>query len=771
MGQCHKRPSYRKQDAIWTCRHCHCSFHINCIQRWAKDCLFQQKNDLENEFPDLSDAPLNVRQHELKEKLQNLSWGCPKCRFSYTAAQVPERYECYCGKVADPPFDPWLVPHSCGESCGKPLEPTCGHKCLILCHPGPCPPCPKVVTTNCFCGQSAPAAKRCSEKAWSCGKPCGKLLACGLHKCPRVCHAGPCGPCKRTTSLVCRCSRTRKDGPCSEADNFTCEEKCQKRLSCGHHVCEVICCKGPCPPCPLSQERRCPCGKTTHSLPCTVATPTCGDTCGKLLDCGLHTCQSRCHRGKCGDCTEIVQKICRCGKKSKNVPCSKAFACDSKCKKLRDCKRHPCNRKCCDGLTCPPCEQNCNKTLPCKNHKCASRCHQGSCYPCNLTKELTCACGHSRILVPCGREKMTAPPKCKQLCRKSPDCHHEQREPHKCHFGECPPCRQICGIVMSCGHSCKAKCHDNVKVVSNGPKASVPWEETGPRQEIVATKCPDCSHLVSVTCPGGHETSRWPCHAAKSRPCGRVCGRRLACGNHVCQRECHKVKNAPNELDAGSNCRKCEAECTKPRPEGCTHPCPRPCHPGECDPCKQMVRLRCHCGLTQLYVKCGEWTQAEDQAKESMSNCGDQCPKMMSCGHRCVMTCHSGPCSDPSTCRKKVKVFCECKRRKEERQCKGGQGKGETMQCDAECAAVRAKVRANEEEDGRRFREDEERRQREELERFEKQMEGGKRKRNRDRRRRNEDEEGGGLLSSKIVPVMAVLTAAMAVILAWYFVR
>lgn len=39
---------------------------------------------------------------------------------------------------------------------------------------------------------------------------------------------------------------------------------------------------------------------TEHSLPCTEDVATCGDTCGKVLDCGAHTCTQRCHTGPCG---------------------------------------------------------------------------------------------------------------------------------------------------------------------------------------------------------------------------------------------------------------------------------------------------------------------------------------------------------------------------------------------------------------------------------------------------------------------------------------
>jgi NF-X1-type zinc finger protein NFXL1 len=40
--------SIKKNDAIWNCVHCCCSFHINCIQRWGKDSIFQQKQDIES---------------------------------------------------------------------------------------------------------------------------------------------------------------------------------------------------------------------------------------------------------------------------------------------------------------------------------------------------------------------------------------------------------------------------------------------------------------------------------------------------------------------------------------------------------------------------------------------------------------------------------------------------------------------------------------------------------------------------------------------------
>lgn len=83
----------------------------------------------------------------VKEAHESAGWHCPKCRAAYTRPQLPERYLCFCNKLADPPFDPWLAPHTCGERCEKPLA-RCAHACRLLCHPGPCPPCPCVVQVN-----------------------------------------------------------------------------------------------------------------------------------------------------------------------------------------------------------------------------------------------------------------------------------------------------------------------------------------------------------------------------------------------------------------------------------------------------------------------------------------------------------------------------------------------------------------------------------------------------------------------------------------------
>lgn len=210
--------------------------------------------------------------------------------------------------------------------------------------------------------------------------------------------------------------------------------------------------------------------------------------------------------------------------------------------------------------------------------------------------------------------------------RIPPDCHHKARELHKCHFGDCPPCKQICDKKhQKCGHLCQAKCHSSVLVKLQQPKAATPWEERGPEVEKRCLPCPQCPVLVPITCFGKHETCDYPCYDARPASCHRACGRQLKCTNHTCAFECHTVEGASDDIAAGDNCEVCEHGCEKPRVDGCTHKCARiNCHTGNCPPCKSMVKISCFCGQDQLYVVCNVWTTTGD--KEGLQSCGNQCP-------------------------------------------------------------------------------------------------------------------------------------------------
>ncbi|CAF1251761.1 unnamed protein product [Adineta steineri] len=660
----------QKKDAIWNCSCCYSPFHIVCIQQWIKDGIYQSSATNNNEIN---------------------TWHCPKCRTEFDPKDTPKRYLCYCHKEIDPQFDPWLIPHSCGQTCGKRLIPECGHICLLLCHPGPCPPCPKQVNVRCYCNQSNPTARRCGFKGWSCGKSCSKLLSCQQHRCEQVCHTGPCLPCQKTSIRSCQCGKTKAVRNCNEL-NFQCEQPCNQLLNCQIHHCKRICHKGECGSCPRQGLRTCPCGKTKYeNLPCSEDVPTCGDTCDRKLDCGLHRCLHRCHTGDCESCRQVTLKRCRCGLKEKSIPCCQEYLCETKCTRMRSCGKHPCKRKCCDG-NCPPCQTVCGKTLNCRNHKCLSECHRGQCYPCSHKADVTCACGQTSITVPCGCEKQTRKPRCNKLCLKPSDCHHTQQEPHLCHFGECPQCKQICNLSLKdCSHMCSAICHDSVFVREEINSTNTPW---GMKEKEKVTKkalpCPLCQVPITVSCFGQHRTENFACSSAHPFCCGQVCGRILKCRNHLCSRPCHIVTNAANTTDAGAECIQCEEMCTKERPLGCQHSCPLACHPNNCPPCKQRLRMRCHCNTEVIYNNCQTFTTATETEKEKIKSCGKPCTKKLTCGHACAYSCHSGPCLPINNCVQAVQVRCVCKRINQELPChETNTIKNYRLPCDELCAELK----------------------------------------------------------------------------------
>lgn len=374
----------KRADRIFSCTNCYTFFHLNCIQRWANDSLAQKRLAQE-----LDEGYYNNAGEFIPKQNKPLEWNCPKCRECYAPDEIPRHYRCFCLKQYDPVDQEWILPHSCGELCMKKLG--CDHSCLLLCHPASCPPCPQIITTSCECGKSPPKAIRCFEKKWNCFKKCGRKLECG-HLCDGVCHASDqCPPCMKRSAQKCRCGNKSQERNCYESQ-FNCTKICGKVYGCNVHKCEKVCCDGNCGDCIFGLAMTCPCGKQKSSGVCTDMITSCGDTCEKPLKCGLHNCISRCHPGACPDCLVITPKACRCGLFTKEVACSKEFICETKCKRMRSCKKHPCSKKCCpdDGEE-TLCEKTCSKTLSCGKHKCQSLCgHIGPCYPCNQQSEVKC---------------------------------------------------------------------------------------------------------------------------------------------------------------------------------------------------------------------------------------------------------------------------------------------------------------------------------------------------------------------------------------------
>ncbi|KAG5146825.1 hypothetical protein JHK84_032368 [Glycine max] len=298
----------KPSDPTWSCSSlCFAVFHLFCIQSWAR-----QASDLAaaRAATRLPISPATASASAL--------WNCPKCRSEYPKSHIPKTYFCFCGKIENPPNDPWILPHSCGEVCGRPLKHSCGHHCLLLCHPGPCPSCPKLVKVRCFCG-CLEDVRRCGFKEFSCNKPCSKFLDCGVHRCIELCHPGACPPCRTRGVHACQCAKVKEERECCDRV-FQCGNPCEKRLGCGKHVCERGCHSGKCGECPLKGKRTCPCGKRVYEgMPCDAPVQLCGATCDKMLPCGYHRCPERCHRGQCVEtCRVVVKKSCRCGSLKKD---------------------------------------------------------------------------------------------------------------------------------------------------------------------------------------------------------------------------------------------------------------------------------------------------------------------------------------------------------------------------------------------------------------------------------------------------------------------
>ncbi|XP_018549214.1 transcriptional repressor NF-X1 [Lates calcarifer] len=540
----------RLMAPVWSCQSCFHVFHLNCIKKWARSPASQADDSTEG-------------------------WRCPACQ--NVALKQPTSYTCFCGKVTNPEWQRSEIPHSCGDMCGKKRSGVdCNHPCNILCHPGPCPQCPAFVTKSCICGKTSQPMRCGQGTVLQCDKMCGALLNCAEHTCTQVCHSGACQPCQLQVQQVCYCGVTTRKVLCGTdkegfdgLGHFSCQKTCGKMLDCEAHRCQQVCHRGPCQPCPRSPTlvRTCPCGQTqlakllelgySERQSCSDPIPSCGKTCNKPLACGssdtIHLCEKLCHEGSCGPCSLTSTIRCRCGSKTKEVPCvtiqtedELVFTCEKRCNKKRSCGRHKCGELCCVAVE-HKCPLICGYKLNCGLHRCQEPCHRGNCEPCwqSSFDELTCHCGLTVLYppIPCG----TKPPECKNLCTRRHECDHPVF--HNCHSDE---------------------------------------------------KCPPCTYLTQKWCMGKHEQrSNIPCHL-QDISCGLTCNKSLPCEMHRCRRICHRG----DCLAEGG----CQQPCTLPRPD-CGHPCSAPCHNGSSCPrttCTAKVALQCDCGRRKETVVCTE---------------------------------------------------------------------------------------------------------------------------------------------------------------------
>lgn len=532
----------KQQHAIWSCLACYNCFHLGCIKKWAKS------------------------------STGDGGWRCPACQGS--TPKVPNAYMCFCGKMREPEWNRRDLPHSCGEMCGRKRKiEWCKHKCTLLCHPGPCPPCTAFIKRSCACGSQVQEVKCSLTEPFLCDGVCGKNLNCKGHACKKSCHEEPCGDCEEQVHQECFCGKNVQEIACTPdtfgTKSYSCESKCDRVLNCGNHHCEEVCHPGECQPCELAVKTvtRCPCGKVPleklyerdgaiQRKSCSDPIPTCNQPCQRVLKCGVpgsyHECQALCHEGPCPPCPLETPVKCRCGAMDCNVLCSELTTkadeatCKKPCRKLRHCGRHKCNTRCCIDLD-HMCSLVCGKQLSCGLHRCEEPCHRGNCPRCWQTsfEELTCHCGAAVIYppVPCG----TKPPACDNPCNRPQECPHSAS--HLCHPDE---------------------------------------------------PCPPCTMLVDKPCFGNHKMMRRTLCYLTAVSCGGICGFPLPCGLHKCQRVCHEQPCVPEGV-------LCTQKCMRPR-ESCGHPCATPCHSGPCpdSACKEMVEISCECGFRKATLQCSE---------------------------------------------------------------------------------------------------------------------------------------------------------------------
>lgn len=217
-------------------------------------------------------------------------------------------------------------------------------------------------------------------------------------------------------------------------------------------------------------------------------------------------------------------------------------------------------------------------------------------------------------------------------------------------------CGRTCGKKLNsiCDHFCEEVCHPG--------------------------SCPTCKKRKSFLCYCGRTEKEFDCAQVlqpNALSCGRLCNNVLNCGQHRCESECHEGKCRPCEVVTVMFCHcgkqskaapcgfhfACKELCGKTMDCG-KHKCGMLCHSGECKPCESVVRANetCFCGNATVEQLLGR--QRAD-CLEDTPTCNRPCDKTLSCGHKCMLKCHSGECD----CGYRSQVKCRCGTQKFEVRC------------------------------------------------------------------------------------------------------
>ncbi|KZT20935.1 hypothetical protein NEOLEDRAFT_1244899 [Neolentinus lepideus HHB14362 ss-1] len=563
----------------------------------------------------------------------------------------------------------------------------------------------------CFCGSAVDPKPPRLATPHSCANPCARPRVCG-HACPLACHPGPCPPCQITIELPCYCGKQRLSYRCSnlhtsknkmasgQVADLSCGDTCGRKLGCGNHTCQVVCHDGPCPPCVIKETTRCYCGKEERELGCG--------------------------EGESKFCTVINSD-------GDEERWTGKFACENKCNRPFDCGIHKCSQPCHPPSPAPP--------------------------PCPFSPSLVthCPCGKHELSpalassFPPGasltRTKCTdSIPTCESLCMKPlAGCTHVCSV--RCHTGACPPCSIAlvrpcrCGATMRDIKCAELQAGGEEEILCDRPCAAL--RDCG-RHQCNRLCCP----LASLAGVGKGKGKRKAAAVGAAvdgtglHACDLVCGKVLGCGNHRCEERDHKGPCPPclrssfeemichcgrTILDPPIPCGtriNCAYPCNRPPPP-CGHPkAPHACHedPAPCPPCVFLTSKRCACGKNTVdNVKCSQ---------EKVS-CGTVCGRLLACGfHHCQRLCHGDdcgacnvvcgkprklclpaihPCTEPchapascpesEPCRTAITITCPCGRIRQSIPCgrstsnPGGKESSQQLKCSNECLVAKRNAR------------------------------------------------------------------------------
>ena len=272
------------------------------------------------------------------------------------------------------------------------------------------------------------------------------------------------------------------------------------------------------------------------------------------------------------------------------------------------------------GIPPHSCGQSCSKAREACPHPCSLICHAGPCPPCSASiMDLPCYCGKEVQSKRCIDTSGDGGWSCNNTCDDFLAC-GEHQCPRPCHPGLCGACEIRVYSRCYCGKSVKKMpCEERVDK-----------RESFNHGQALETSFDEAAAALGSWFTGSFE-------------CGEVCGRFYDCREHKCEKPCH------------------------PQDENHQH----------CPLSPDLV-TRCPCGKTPLSVL-SETPRAS--CTDEIPRCDKACSRLLSCGHQCQSSCHTGPCKP---CNELRDVPCRCGRTSTQLTCAEAEARP-TPQCSRPC--------------------------------------------------------------------------------------